>query len=396
MIHLDEIKKHKFIVLCYEHYTPLGVIRSLGEVGIRPIVIILNNKWSKVASASKYISRIHYVKDVQEGFNLLISQYGGGRHLPFVIPCDDKFALICDENYNKLKGRFYVQNAAEEQGRISFFQNKNNINEIAKRHGFNVAKTYVVKKGEIPQDIEYPVITKTISSYEGNWKSDYHICNSEAELQEAYKAIKAENLLLQKFIVKKTELCLDGVIVNHGKQWLCIASRYPFAIPEGYSAEMIITNLNNEKHYAEIKNSLDSMFVDIGYEGIFSLEFMVDHEENLWFLEENFRSSTWTYAGTALKMNFVILWAEACLYGSFPHDAEVKVPKGYKAMAEFPDFKQRVLKHRITLNEWIKEVRSCDCLFFYNKLDKKPFWTSLLYKGMNAIRTKFIRKPGGI
>ncbi|MEY8481228.1 biotin carboxylase [Lachnospiraceae bacterium 48-21] len=391
MIHLDEIRKHEFIVMCYEHYTPLGIIRSLGEVGIHPIVIILKNKWSKVASASKYISRIHYVKDVEEGLGLLISQYGGRSVVkPFVIPCDDQFAEICDNNYDRLKDKFYIQNAKEEQGRIVFFQNKNNINEMAQKHGLNVAKTYKVKRGKIPEDIEYPIITKTISSNEGGWKTDYHICQNEMELREAYKVIKADHLLLQKFIVKKTELCLDGVIVNHGRQWICIASRYPYAIPEGYSAKMNISNLYQEKHYEKIKKSLDSMFEDIGFEGIFSLEFMVDEEDNLWFLEENFRSSTWTYAGTALGMNFVILWAEGCLYGEFPENAEVDVPTGYKAMAEFPDFKQRVLKHRITLKDWIKEVRSCDCLFFYNRKDKMPAFTSLLYKGMNAIRVKFV------
>lgn len=38
-----ELYSHKHIVLCYEHYTPLGVVRSLGEFGIKPIEIIIKN-----------------------------------------------------------------------------------------------------------------------------------------------------------------------------------------------------------------------------------------------------------------------------------------------------------------------------------------------------------------
>lgn len=37
---LNELKEHLFIVVGEEHYTPLGVIRSLGENGIEPVAII--------------------------------------------------------------------------------------------------------------------------------------------------------------------------------------------------------------------------------------------------------------------------------------------------------------------------------------------------------------------
>ena len=40
---IERLKKHKFIVIGYEHYNPLGVIRSLGENGIRPIVMMLKS-----------------------------------------------------------------------------------------------------------------------------------------------------------------------------------------------------------------------------------------------------------------------------------------------------------------------------------------------------------------
>lgn len=35
--------EREFIVLCGEHYNPLGIIRSLGEAGIKPIAIVKKN-----------------------------------------------------------------------------------------------------------------------------------------------------------------------------------------------------------------------------------------------------------------------------------------------------------------------------------------------------------------
>ena len=39
----NNINGHKIIVVGEEHYTPLGVIRSLGEEGIAPIAYIKKN-----------------------------------------------------------------------------------------------------------------------------------------------------------------------------------------------------------------------------------------------------------------------------------------------------------------------------------------------------------------
>lgn len=36
-----ELKKHKFITFSEDHYNPLGVLRSLGEMGLQPIAILI-------------------------------------------------------------------------------------------------------------------------------------------------------------------------------------------------------------------------------------------------------------------------------------------------------------------------------------------------------------------
>ena len=391
---IQELKKHKFIVLCYEHYTPLGIIRSLGESGINPIAIVVRNKTNKIASKSKYLQKVYFVENTNQQYELLLKTFGQEIYKPFVYPCDDNITTICDQHYDELKDKFYISNASTI-GRITFYQNKNNINQLAIKYGLNVAKTWITKRGIIPDDIAYPVMTKTIASTVGAWKEDYYVCNSEKELLNAYSKIKGNDLLLQQYINKKTEIALDGVCVNNGKQYITIASRYTYALPDNYSAEMVIDNYASNPHYAETKEALDGMFKEIGYDGIFEVEFMVDAEEKLWFLEINFRSSTWNYAATKLGMNLPILWADAQIHGGLSQNAEKKIPNGYKAMAELPDFGWRVLKKRISLKDWIHEVKTCDCLYFYNKRDMKPFRSAVFWKVENKISKAINKKIFG-
>lgn len=387
---IRKLKKHKFIVLCYEHYTPLGIIRSLGESNINPIAIVIRNKTNKIASKSKYLQKVYFVENADQQYELLLKNFGQEIYKPFVYPCDDNITTICDQHYDELKDKFYISNA-NTNGRITLYQNKNNINQLAIKYGLNVARTWITKRGVIPDDIVYPVMTKTIASTAGAWKEDYYVCKSEKELLNAYSKIKGTDLLLQQYINKKTEIALDGVCVNNGNQYITIASRYTYALPDNYSAEMVISNYASIPHYAETKEALDGMFKEIGYDGIFEVEFMVDAEEKLWFLEINFRSSTWNYAATKLGMNLPILWADAQIHDGLPLHAEKKIPNGYKAMAELPDFGWRVLKKRISLKDWIHEVKTCDCLYFYNKRDMKPFRSAVFWKVENKI-SKVINK----
>lgn len=37
---MTELNNHPFVVLGQEHYNPLGIVRTLGESGIRPTVIV--------------------------------------------------------------------------------------------------------------------------------------------------------------------------------------------------------------------------------------------------------------------------------------------------------------------------------------------------------------------
>ena len=194
----EKLKKHKFILLCEDHYNPLGICRSLGEVGITPIPIV-SGKYSFLIKHCKYVKKMHRVKTMEEGLMLLLSVYGNENEKPFVFTSSDNGASILDANYDKLKDKFYFFNAGCE-GRINYYMDKNHICDLAVKCGIDKPKGETLKKGQMPTSLNYPVFTKVTKSTLGGWKDDVFICQTEAELKEAYKHIKADELLVQEFI----------------------------------------------------------------------------------------------------------------------------------------------------------------------------------------------------
>lgn len=368
---------HIFIVFGHEHYNPLGIIRSLGEKGINVHAIIIKNR-VKLTSKSKYIKKLYFVDDIEEGYKLLIDRYSNEKLKPFIYTASDGCASYLDKHYEDLIDRFYFYNAGGN-GQISKYMNKDTINKLALEHGISVLKTHVVDRGVIPESLEYPVITKSIASTVGGWKKDVFICNNDSELMQAYSKIKSPTVLLQKYIEKKNELCLDGFSVNKGNDvHISIASNYNYLLPESYSSVFTSRQFKD----SELFKKINEMFKSVGFEGIFSVEFLIDKNDVLYFLEINFRNSTWSYASTHAGVNLPYLWAECMLNNGINSDKIPMIQKPFVAMVEPSDFKSRVIGKRISIFKWISELKETDCLMVYNKQDKSPwfsFYTSKIF-----------------
>lgn len=364
-------KDHLCIVMAIEHYNPLGQIRSLGEAGVKPVYIAIKGR-AKIASTSKYISKCHYVDTVEEGYKVLLREYGNvasetGKK-PFLFSSDDKGVGFLDLHYDELKDKFTFFNAGKH-GRINEFMDKHNILELAKKHGLNILENRVCRRGEIPENINYPVITKSISPNIGGWKSDVHICHSEEELIEAYKSIEAPTVLVQKYIEKQNEYCMEGFSANNGNDVLvAIVSTYNYLLPDYYSPYMTVRNMTNE----HIKKALKEMFKEIGFEGIFEVEFLIDQDGTYYFGEINFRNSTWSYASTKAGMPLPVLWAETQEQGYMAENA-AKEFEEFTAMVEPIDYAKRVKTGKIDLAEWLKDFKEAKCGYYYSADDLEPW-----------------------
>lgn len=363
------IYDYDFVVFGEEHYNPLGVIRSLGEQGIKPIGIFIKSK-IKFASKSKYLRKVYYVDNREQGLKILMEGYGDTKKKPFIYACDDTTVQLLDDNYDKLKNYFFFFNAGNS-GKISEYLNKQTIGKLALKHGLNFLDSMVVKNGQLSEKIEYPVITKAIDSTVSGWKNDMFICKNEAELKEAFPKIKSQSVMIQRYIVKKNEYCLEGISCNKGKDiFISIESVYNYRLPMTYSPYMTVNNFSNKKN---VFLGLKKMFEEIGFEGIFEIEFLEADDGTLYFGEINFRNSTWSYASTCAGMNLPILWAKAMLENRIPDNCFVKIPApGFKAMVELTDFKERVVSRKYPLHKWVNDLRKCKCRYYLGKRDIKP------------------------
>ena len=368
------LKDRKCVVFAIEHYNPLGVVRSLGREGILPDVIAVRGR-ARLMVSSKYAAAIHEVDSVEEGYEVLLREYGSypKDSLPVVFCSDDKTIGYLDLRYDELRDKFVLYNAGT-QGRINEYMDKFNILKCAERNGLKTLRAQVCQRGETPNDLEYPIITKGISPNLGGWKSDVHICRSKEELVKAYENIEAEMVLVQKYIEKKNEYCLEGFSVDCGRQvFITIASTYNYLLPGYYSPYMTVKNMTNER----IRKHLEGMFADIGYEGIFEIEFLIDQDDELYFSEINFRNSTWSWASTIAGMNLPVLWGESMLAGKIPDNVYKTIPDHFMAMVEPIDYGKRVDTGKITPAEWIADFKDAKATFYYDEDDREPFFVMM-------------------
>lgn len=371
----------KYIVFCPDHFNPLGIIRSLGEVGIMPIVIV-HAKKSILVRYSKYIKTIHYVDTIEQGCDLLLEKYGNEVMMPFVFAASDDIESELDKRYDILKDHFHFYNAGEV-GRITTMMEKSVIVKMAEECGLRIPKTELVKKGKLPKKLSYPILTKASNSTIENWKSNVHICQNEKELIDAYSQIQCENVVLQEYIQKVDELNIEGFCINDGKDvFMPLQNRFYRTTVDSYGNYLYIDKLLPE----ELEKPIRNLFAKTGYNGIFEMEFMIDSQGQYYFLEINFRNSAWVYAYTKCGLNFFTMYPKALLSGKLPDYTDDMCPKlPFRLMDEFTDFKWSVLSRKVGLWQWIKELRSADCVFYYNKHDKKPFFYYLYHRILGAL-----------
>ena len=359
---------HTVIVMAIEHYNPLSVIRSLGKRGIYPVYIAIQGK-GEITSSSKYISKRHYAYSVDDGYKILIKEYGNEENKPFILCTDDRTIGYLDEHYEEIKDRFIFFNAGKKF-RINEFMDKYRIIELAKKYGLPTLNTVCVERGCIPDNLEYPIITKSVSPLSGGWKADVFICNNRKELEIAYRSIQSPLVVLQKYINKINEYCLEGFSINHGTDThFSISVTYNYLLKDYYSPYLTVGNADK----VEINKAVAEMLKEIGFEGVFEIEFLIDQDGTIYFDEINFRNSPWSYPSAALDRPIPEMWMKAMLDGSFAYD-RVAVPEHFTAMIEPVDYKKRVEGNMISEAEWLYDFKKTNVTFYYDSEDSEPYF----------------------
>jgi predicted ATP-grasp superfamily ATP-dependent carboligase len=360
-----EIKKnYKVIIIGGDHYNTYGVLRSLGEEGIKSDVLILDRK-----SKDSFVLRSKYVLKGQEfdtheaAIAYLESNYDR-KNKNIIICCSDEAEELVLNQYDNLSKRFVlpVCNNYEETARL---MNKDVITNLAKEHRIRVPETWKVINRQIPNGISYPCITKPITSTGGH-KSDIVVCRNEKELLTVVKDEKrCADYVVQEYIEYEKEISILGAVLANGDVVLsgCIDKLRTCMIGTTSFGMMVDNSLLGD--YVE---KLKAMMKNTGYKGLFSAEFLLKND-NFYFLEVNFRNDGNTYVATASGQNLPLQYVQSALGGERKNE---KTTYPCYFMLGVEDF-LALRRNHVSLGQWQKDRKKAKVFLVYNKQDNKPF-----------------------
>lgn len=381
------IHHHKFIILGSYTANVLGQVRGLGERGIRPYGVLIHKNTFRI-DKSKYWAKVYSAETIEEGLDIVLRVFGNEDVKPFLYTDRDDVMGLLDRRFDDLKDKFYFWNAGK-QGQLNKYLNKEEQLRLAEECGMRIPQTEVVKVGEMPKHLNYPIFTKAKDSLNPYWKGNAFICYNEEDLKRAYSVMDIKEIMLQEYIVKKDEHPIEGISLNGGKQIKLLIKSVNYRLTkDSYGIFRHLEPFCDNELEEKIRKFIQS----INYTGIFEIEFIIDKSGMAYFLETNYRITQYNYGYTRFGVNFPLLFANSILKGQIDTD-EIKYTdiRPFNVMSELEDFRISCLHGDVSLWQWIKDVRHTHCFSFYASNDKKPFFWTLWEKAANGIKKKIYR-----
>lgn len=365
----NSLKDLTVIVFGQFCWNSLGQIRCFGEIGLKSHVIWINNDLF-TPQQSRFVESFHSFSTYDEGYEFILTTFNDPQKKYLISVDSDGLVSLLDQHYDELKDRFYFFNAGK-QGRLTSFMIKDQQIQLAKHYGLQVPKTEIVKRGVLPQKLDYPIFTKSLNSFSFGWKSNAIICRNENELLKAFEKIKDESILLQEFVEKDNEVAIEGISYNDGLDvYMPIQGEYLRIEDGGFG-----TWKKNEIYHLgdDLKKKIQDIMLYIGYNGVFEIEFLRDKNGRLYFLEINFRHTQYNHALAVMGVNLCHLFALSQIQGELGLDKiDIKSPS--ITMNDYREYKKYIKTGRMSLFKWFGDIRKTDSFYFYDKKDKRFFY----------------------
>lgn len=354
------------IIIGTNHHNTLGIVKCLGMVGI-PVILIIKGEKGFVEK-SKYVTECFHIEKVEDCLETLEIIANGMSERLIVLSTSDLFTHILDLNYDKLSPKFQISNCKDKNGGITYFMNKDTQVDIASRIGINVPDTINYNwDSHIPTPKKYPVIIKPLKSIGGG--KNIQICNSEDELKLAMSHFdKNYPVQIQEFVKKEYEIVLLGCAANNN----IVIPGFIRKHRDDKGGTTFSTVYSVEKLQSEIIEKAKCFIEEIGYTGLFGIEFIYSENE-FYFIEANLRCDATTYSMAVAGANLPHIYSTLLNNKNYSQMINVET---LNSMVEFSDI-YFVLKRKISFREWCKDIKSCKVKYFYDKKDNNPFWKRL-------------------
>ena len=367
MQHVDNV-----IVIGGGHHNTLGVVRALGQSSLGIELITIGAAKERYVSSSKYVDKHHALVDMKElAAYLLYRKAPEDGHKEIVISCADAVTEHLNLNRDTLASR-YILPGCDEQGRMVKLMDKTTMIAMAAGRGLQAPKVW--RLPEDKQKVMFPCITKSYVSSHGG-KADVKIIRTQEQFDKFLAACEDE-VFAQPYIDKKEEVQFIGCSLRGGEEVIIPGmSRIIRSQPNTNTGFLEYGPI--DAFYNETVERSKQYIKDCGYSGLFSIEFIRSKNDEVYFLEINFRNDGNAWCVTAAGVNLPAIWIKA--NSGMDYREELHEVKSITVMPEFQDFKL-VLQRKVKLGQWLKDVRRTDAFLDWNKKDKKPFFRFILNK----------------
>ena len=358
----------KVIVIGSNHHNTLGVIRSLGRVGILPFVILTSDGADSFVLKSKYIKKVWTVPNSAGVVDLLLKEFSSADYKRVLIACYDEIASAIDLNRDILSS-FFILPGAKEQGVVTPLMNKKKMGELAGKVGLKVPQMMITNFSNYRDGVRplFPCITKPVDSLSGS-KKEIKIFGEEEGLLEFLKKHAPKEYIIQQFVEKAFEFQLIGCSLDGGREII---------IP-GVSVILRQSKSSNTGflQYRELDDSFcqtvekaKSFIQNIGYSGLFSVEFLRDKAGTDYFLEMNFRNDGNAISVYNAGVNLPYIW--------YLHSIGEDYRKEIKPIHEefvMPEFSELALYQGglISRKEWKQDMKKATSYMDYAIDDPAP------------------------
>lgn len=371
---------HPIIIIGANHHNTLGVVRAFGEVGMSNYLrLIIVSEGSDFISKSRYIRRNNYRKidseseilNALDSFNLFDSK-------PVIISCSDKVSSFLSLHHNLLSERYIIPNANDLEGEMHRLMDKTTQLEYARSVGIKVPYSQELLREEVDSikwDV-YPCIVKPLESILGE-KPDIKICSNRKELYENVSKSSCKKFQIQQYVSKSVEYQLIGC--SWGGEVIIPGATRLIRQPNNTNTGYLIYN---DKFDFDMTKAV-ALVNSLGYNGLFSLEFLRGNDGNDYFMEINMRNDGNAYCVTCSGVNLPLIWYKKSL--NIPIDeSELHVKRTVHFMPELYDVRNI---RRIGVYKWLKEFVTAESHACFNIFDPIPFVCQL----SNMIKDKIRR-----
>lgn len=352
------------------HHNTLGVVRSLGEAGVQGanlqiLLVTLRHEEHNLISSSKYVDTkyVFFVNDYDEIVPWLQNHYDG--QCKVVICCSDGGAEAVISRAKELQGKYKTPNTIIP---IEILSQKSQQGRIAKACGLNVPDSIDYQVNRILEWNDFPCIIKPYRSATGAGKDDVRIFATKDAMVHSLHTLGSDIIQIQQYIDKEMEYQLIGCSFDEGKTIIIPGFTKMIRQPKNTNTGYLMYSPINELDFD--RDAVEMFIREIGYSGLFSVEFIRGKDGKDYFLEINMRNDGNAYCVKSAGVNLPYLWAFYQTYGKIPD-----IPLSFSESIYFiPDFNDlKVAFKQVGLIKWVKQFKKAQSHSIYNKQDMKPF-----------------------